>query len=168
MKMYLLPKILLVATIFLISSCTSDMSGREKIESKAEIVLDYTYSTSEIELINLINDYRVSVGLNPLEKINHVSYKSEEHNIYMIANDVLNHDGFVDRSENIIQALGAKAVAENIARNYDSPQGAVNAWLNSAIHKANIVGNFTHFGIAINQDAITGKKYYTNIFVRMQ
>lgn len=167
MKLYLLPKILLVAAIFMISSCSSDMSGREKIGLKPEIVLNYTYSASEIEVMNLINDYRVSVGLNSLEKINHISYKSEEHNIYMITNDVLNHDGFVARSENIIQALEAKAVAENIARNYDSPQVAVNAWLNSATHKGNIVGNFTHFGIAIDQDTVTGKKYYTNIFVRI-
>ena len=62
MKLYLLPKILLVAAIFMISSCSSDMSGREKIGLKPEIVLNYTYSASEIEVMNLINDYRVSVG----------------------------------------------------------------------------------------------------------
>lgn len=151
----------------MINSCSSDMSGREKIGPKPEIVLDYSYSTSEIEVMHLINDYRVKAGLNPLEKINHVSYKSEEHNVYMIANNVLSHDGFVARSENIIQALDAKAVAENIACDFNSPQDVVNAWLNSATHKGNIVGNFTHFGIAIDQDAVSGKKYYTNIFVRI-
>jgi uncharacterized protein YkwD len=39
--------------------------------------------------------------------------------------------------------------------------------LNSASHKENIEGNFTHFGIAIRENATTGKKYYTNIFVKI-
>ena len=37
--------------------------------------------------------------------------------------------------------------------------------LNSAGHKANIEGDFTHFGISIRTNA-EGKKYYTNIFVK--
>jgi hypothetical protein len=53
--------------------------------------------------MKLINDYRLSVGLNALEKINYISVQSEEHDNYMISNNVVNHDGFVDRSENIIK-----------------------------------------------------------------
>jgi hypothetical protein len=52
--------------------------------------------------MKLINDYRLSVGLNALEKINYISVQSEEHD-NMISNNVVNHDGFVDRSENIIK-----------------------------------------------------------------
>jgi uncharacterized protein YkwD len=51
----------------------------------------------------------------------------------MISN-VVNHDGFVDRSENIIKTQGAK-VGENIAYNYSTPQAAVSAWLNSQVTK---------------------------------
>jgi hypothetical protein len=36
-------------------------------------------------------------------KINYISVQSEEHDNYMISNNVVNHDGFVDRSENIIK-----------------------------------------------------------------
>jgi uncharacterized protein YkwD len=130
-------------------------------------VLNYTYTANELEAMKLINDYRVSIGLNTLEKINHISYKSEEHDNYMITNNVVNHDDFVARSENIINVLGAKTVAENIAYNYSSPQAALDAWLNSAGHKQNIEGNFTHFGISIRENPTTGKKYYTNIFARI-
>jgi uncharacterized protein YkwD len=63
----------------------------------------------------------------------------------MISNNVVNHDGFVDRSENIIKHK-VLTVGENIAYNYSTPQAA-GAWLNSPSHKENIVGNFTHFGI---------------------
>jgi uncharacterized protein YkwD len=114
----------------------------------------------------LINAYRVSIGLNELQQINHISYKSEEHDNYMITNNVVNHDDFVARSENIMKVLGAKSVSENIAYNYNSPQAALDAWLKSPSHKANIEGNFTHFGLSIRVSA-EGKKYYTNIFVKI-
>jgi uncharacterized protein YkwD len=167
MKRYLLSAVMLTAVIFTMNSCSSDASEESSVEAKSQVVLNYTYSANELETMKLINDYRASVGLNPLEKINHMSYKSEEHDNYMIANNVVNHNDFVARSENIISVLGAKTVGENIAYNYNSPQAAVTAWLNSPGHKENIEGNFTHFGIAIRENPATGRKYYTNIFARI-
>jgi uncharacterized protein YkwD len=84
----------------------------------------------------------------------------------MITTNVVSHDGFVARSENIMSVLGAKKVAENIAYNYSTSQAALNAWLNSPTHKENLVGDFTHFGISIRLNA-EGKKYYTNIFAKI-
>ena len=167
MKTTLLRAVLLAAVVCTMNSCSSDASEASATEANSQIVLNYTYSPTELEAMNLINDYRVSVGLNRLEKINHISYKSEEHDNYMITNNVVNHNDFVARSENIMQVLGAKTVAENIAYNYNTPQAALNAWLNSPSHKENIVGNFTHFGIAIKENPVTGKKYYTNIFAKI-
>ncbi|EIA08826.1 CAP domain-containing protein [Flavobacterium frigoris] len=167
MKRYLLRAVLLSAVIFTMNSCSSDATEASPVEAKSQAVVNYTYSANELEAMKLINDYRVSVGLNTLEKINHISYKSEEHDNYMITNNVVNHDDFVARSENIIKVLGAKTVGENIAYNYSSPQAALNAWLNSPAHKQNIEGNFTHFGIAIRENPTTGKKYYTNIFAKI-
>lgn len=167
MNVYLLKLMLLITVIFTMNSCSSDSSEVTADSTTAVIVENYTYSDIELETMKLINDYRVSVGLKPLEKINHISYKSEEHDYYMIDKKAASHDGFVSRSENIMKVLGAKTVGENIAYNYNSPQAAVTAWLNSAGHKANIEGDFTHFGIAIKQDSTTGKKYYTNIFAKI-
>jgi len=167
MKRYLLKALLLSAVIFTLNSCSSDSSETISVETKTEAVVNYTYSDSELEALKLINDYRVSVGLSELEKINFISVKSEGHDNYMISNNVVNHDGFVDRSENIIKTLGAKTVGENIAFNYDTPQAALAAWLKSPGHKENIVGNFTHFGISIRENPETGKKYYTNIFAKI-
>ena len=47
-----------------------------------------------------------------------MSYKSQEHNVYMIQNNVVNHDNFESRANNIIQVLGAVSVGENIAYNF--------------------------------------------------
>lgn len=166
MKAKLLRVLLLVALIFTMNSCSSDSSETTTSETSNQKVMNYSYNSSELEAMNIINEYRVSVGLLPLQQINHVSFKSEEHDDYMIANNVVNHNNFVERSENIISVLGAKRVGENVAYNYNTPQSAVTAWLNSPSHKENIVGNYTHFGIAIKTNA-QGKKYYTNIFVKI-
>ena len=165
MKAKLLRVLLLVAIVFTMNSCSSDSSESTTDNASAK-VMNYSYNSTEIETMALINAYRVSIGLNALKEINHISFKSEEHNTYMITNNVVNHDDFVSRSENIMQVLGAKSVAENIAYNYNSPQTAVDAWLKSPGHKANIEGNFTHFGLAVKVNA-EGKKYYTNIFAKI-
>ncbi len=157
---------MLVALIFTMNSCSSDSSENSTSSASTQKVMSYTYNSSEIETMALINNYRVSIGLNELQQINHISYKSEEHDNYMITNNVVNHYDFVSRSENIMQVLGAKSVGENLAYNYNSPQSAVDAWLKSPAHKANIEGNFTHFGISIRVNA-DGKKYYTNIFAKI-
>lgn len=168
MKVNLLKLMLLLTVIFTMNSCSSTDDSDATADTTATVIVEnYTYSETELETMKLINEYRVSIGLNALEKINHISHKSEEHDFYMIDTKVVSHDGFVSRSENIMKALGAKTVGENIAYNYNTPQAALTAWLNSPGHKANIEGNFTHFGIAIKQDAATGKKYYTNIFAKI-
>ena len=55
----------------------------------------------------------------------------------------------------------------NIAYNYNSAQGAFDAWMNSPGHRENIEGDFTHFGLSIRENPVNGRKYYTNIFVKM-
>lgn len=152
----------------LMVSCTAeDVSPTESSTNNPAIVLNYAYTPIELETMKLINEYRVSIGLNVLEKINHVSFKSEEHDDYMIANNVVNHNDFESRSTNIIKVLHAKNVSENIAYNYTTAKGAFEAWLRSEGHKKNIEGDFTHFGISIRESPTTGKKYYTNIFVKI-
>ncbi|MFN8273968.1 MAG: CAP domain-containing protein [Flavobacteriaceae bacterium] len=166
MKTSLLRALVPVALMFTMISCSSNDTEDSTSVAKPQLVQDFSYNTDELQLADLINQYRVSMGLNPLELINHVSYKSEEHTQYMIAKKSVNHDLFAERSENIIEVLGAVKVNENVAYNFMTSASALNAWLNSPGHKANIEGNFTHFGISIKVDPDTGKKYYTNIFIK--
>ena len=166
MKTNLLSAILPMALMFTMISCSSD-STEDLTPPQTQLqVKNYDYNADELELADLINAHRVSLGLNPLQTINHISYKSEEHNDYMIAKKAVSHDLFPERSENIIEVLGAVKVNENVAYNYSTPASVLNAWLESPGHKANIEGEFTHFGISIRQDPDTGKKYYTNIFIK--
>lgn len=165
-----LSKVILLGFLGLsLKSCTteSELNPTSELKTVSPTSVNYNYSANEIETLSLINDYRKSKGLATLEKINFISVKSEEHANYMIVNNVVNHNDFVARSNAIIKALGAKTVSENIAYNYAQPVSAFNAWLLSAIHKENIEGDFSHFGISIRQDPATGKKYYVNIFAKI-
>lgn len=168
MKAKLLRVLLLVATVHILSSCSPESlnSVSATTINSENKVSNYTYTTSETETMALINKYRLSIGLNELKEINYVSLQSEDHNNYMIANDVVNHDGFVSRSENIMKALGAKLVGENVAYNFSTSQAVFDAWILSPEHKKNIEGNYTNFGISIRENA-KGQKYYTNIFVQI-
>lgn len=159
---------LFIAIFIAMNSCSADTAeGTESSTTTEALITNYTYNDSELETMQLINDYRVRIGLNALQKINHISYKCQEHNAYMIANNVVNHNDFTARSENIMGVLGATNVGENVAYNYKTSEAVLQAWLESPGHKENIEGNFTHFGISVTTDPATGKKYYTNIFVRI-
>jgi uncharacterized protein YkwD len=164
MKAKMFRALLPLAIVLTMVSCSSNSS--EATSSDKKIVTTYNYNDTELKLVTLINNYRQSIGLNTLEVINHISFKSEEHNIYMIDNKVVNHDYFQQRSDNLVEVLGAKRVGENIAYNYQTAESAMSAWLNSPSHKANIEGDYTHLGISVTIDVATGKKYYTNMFIK--
>lgn len=170
MKAKMFRALLPVALLFTMLSCSSDSDSDEQVlrqtTNSTELVENYDYDDSELRLVNLINEHRQSLNLPVLQPINHISYKSQEHNVYMIDHNVVNHDYFEERSQNLIQVLGAVRVSENVAYNYNTPEAAVNAWLNSPGHKSNIEGDFTHFGISVSVDPQTGRKYYTNMFIK--
>jgi uncharacterized protein YkwD len=158
-----------MALVLTLLSCSNDETIEDVPAAKGNSTLpvqNYTYTSDELQLADAVNDYRESIGLNPLETINYVSLKSEEHTEYMIANHVLNHDNFEQRSQEIIAVLGASKVSENVAYNYSTAASVLHAWLESPGHKANIEGDFTHFGFSIRIDPETNKKYYTNIFIK--
>src|SRR4051812_23527823 len=104
MKAKMFRALLPLAIVFTMVSCSSDSEGSS---TEKKLVTTYNYNESELKLITLVNNYRQSIGLNTLEVINHISYKSEEHNIYMIDNNVVNHDYFQQRANNLIEVLGA-------------------------------------------------------------
>jgi uncharacterized protein YkwD len=164
----ILRTMMFVVMLITMNSCFAKTEKRTHEDVIIETLDDnYAYNDAELELMQLINDYRVSIGLNALEKVNHISNRCEEHNKYMIANKVVDHNDFASRSENIVKVLSAKNVAENVAYNYKTSEAVLKAWLASPGHKKNIEGKYTHFGISVSTDPATGKKYYTNIFARI-
>jgi uncharacterized protein YkwD len=126
----------------------------------------YTFNKDELELMEIINKYRDSIGLEKLVINEHLAYVAAQHNNYMIQKKSINHNGFINRADELKQLLGATNVAENIAYNYNSNKKVLSAWLKSPNHKKNIEGNFTQFGLSITTDSTSQKKYYTNLFIK--
>lgn len=155
--------IFLAFTFLTFTSCSSD--SIDETTTINETAKKYSHSNLELELLDEVNAYRVSIGLNALEIIEHISYKSNEHNEYMISIQDVNHNGFNDRKINLQQVLGAEKVGENVAYGYSTAKATVLAWTNSPSHKANLEGNYTHFGASIKLN-VDGKKYYTNMFIK--
>lgn len=170
MKFRLFFTLLLVTIISTLNSCTPDNTVEDSTANySTQNAVDYTYTSFELETLNAINDYRVSIGLNPLKKANLLSWQSEGHDEYMITNKVVSHEGFDTRCKTIIKSLGAIKVGENIAyaNNYSTIKAILDAWLASPEHKKNIEGDYNYFGISIKEDQVTGQKYYTNIFAKI-
>jgi uncharacterized protein YkwD len=155
---------LFLILLFVISCSTvSDDAGLQKESYK---IYDYSHNEEEMTLINLINKHRIDKGLSALKVINHASYLGSKHNAYMINAKTVSHDLFMQRSDELTQLYGATYIGENVAYNYSSNKGALDAWLNSPSHKKNIEGDFTHFGLSVVKETTSGKNYITNLFIR--
>ncbi|MEZ4877318.1 MAG: hypothetical protein R2805_07190 [Flavobacterium sp.] len=76
MKAKMFRALLPLAIVFTMVSCSSDDS--DATTSSEKLVTEYNYNDTELRLVQLINDYRQSIGLNRLEVINHISYKSKD------------------------------------------------------------------------------------------
>lgn len=161
MKARITRVLLPLALILFMVSCSTENNDVENLK-----VENYSFGEEEMELMSRINDYRNSIGLSSLEPIEHIAYKSGEHNYFMIENGVVGHHNFEQRAQNIRAVLGGTKVSENIAYNYQTINSAMHAWLLSDAHRENIEGDFTHFGVSIRINPNDNRKYYTNIFMR--
>ncbi len=119
----------------------------------------------EVEILELINNYRVEKKLIPLKNLSIIKSVAFTHTDYMVSVNQVNHDNFFQRKKSLVQNVSATKVTENVAYAYSSAQSVVTAWLNSPGHKANIEGDFTDFDISAEKN-LQGQWYFTNIFIK--
>lgn len=120
----------------------------------------------ENEVVRLVNEIRVKNGLNTLTadwELSRVArYKSQD----MKDNNYFSHTSPVYGSPfNMIKNFGIsyKSAAENIAKGQTTPQAVVNAWMNSAGHRANILNSsYTKIGVGY----VESGNYWTQMFIR--
>lgn len=139
-----------------------------KIDPKAIITLDdEAEKILQEEIVELVNQHRATLGLNPLIISDVIAEQSRIHSIGMASGKVrFSHDGFNKRSESIRKQLGGIGFAENVAYGQTTAESVVEGWLNSPGHRKNIEGNFTHIGVGIAQ-AKDRSLYYTQIFANL-
>ncbi|MFC4721874.1 CAP domain-containing protein [Geojedonia litorea] len=146
------------------SSCSTEEFPEDNINNIALIEAPAPKEI-EIEILERINQYRISKGLSALNNLNVVKSVAFSHTDYMVEINRVNHDNFFQRKLSLEQNAKATRVSENVAYAYSSAQSVVNAWINSDAHRANIEGDFTDFEVSAEQNA-EGKWYYTNIFIK--
>jgi len=142
------------------TSCSKDeeLTNEEAI-AQAEIL------TIADEILQIVNDHRLSIGENTLETNTLATNLANEHTEYMIAQNDISHDDFNQRSDRLIDEENATRTGENVAYGQRSASAVMEAWLNSSGHRKNIEGDFTHIGIGvIKNDA--GVYYFTQIFLK--
>jgi uncharacterized protein YkwD len=163
--MKLLTKLPLLALLAVLCfSCTTDSLADKANDIQLSLVTQQS-KTIEVEILELINNHRLSLGLNPLGDMSLVKSVAFSHTDYMVDNNVVSHDNFFKRSSYLKENAGAQYVSENVAYGYSSAESVVRAWLKSEGHKANIEGDFTNFDVSAEENS-EGKWYYTNIFIK--
>ena len=144
----------LILFVFILGSCS-----KESIENSNIIEAENAIEV-ENELLNVVNDHRVSLGYTSLQ-FSAVAYDyANQHNDYMVANGSISHDNFSSRASKISSEVNAEYVAEN-----KTAFEAFEKWLSSPNHKKTMEGEFTHTAVSVKKDA-NGNLYFTQLFYR--
>lgn len=146
------------------NSCSSDAPIDDKVNS-IEVPVAPQAKQIEIEIMELINAYRINEGLSPLNNHNTVKAVASTHTEYMIEVENVSHDNFFERKLSLEANASANIVSENVAYGFSTADAVVSAWIDSPSHKDNIEGDFTDFDISAEQNE-NGKWYFTNIFIK--
>lgn len=158
-------KFMVIALISLsLFSCSTENSEDIQDIPKTETIIPAD-KVIEIEILELINEYRINKNLNSLGNLPIVKSQAYTHTTYMIDQNDVNHDFFHARKAYLVNNAGANKVSENVAYGYSSAQSVVNAWINSDSHRATIEGDYTDFSISAEQNE-SGSWYFTNIFMK--
>lgn len=117
------------------------------------------------KIISMTNEYRVSQGLNTLEKDDVLCEVAE-----IRAKEIVNTwshtrpDG--TKFYNILDDMSYQmnGAGENIGRYQESEEEVMNMWKESESHNKNMLGDYTKMGVAVYQE--DGKYFFVQIFAR--
>lgn len=124
----------------------------------------------ESEVFHLINKHRVANLLQPVRWASTPAHLARKHSLDMAKGLVpFGHQGSGLRYEEIRRKIpSATRFGENVAYNfgYSNPaEVAVNGWLKSPGHYANIMGDYNLAGVGVAKN-LQGQYYFTQIFVK--
>ncbi|WP_209402980.1 CAP domain-containing protein [Pseudozobellia sp. WGM2] len=156
--------LILITISTLMTSCSSSTAEENELyESVAATAKEVTISTIEQEVVDVVNEYRTSIGLNSLE-FSSIAYKyASSHNDYMISEGVISHDNFDLRASNLSLDANADFVSENLGMDFTNAEDILEAWKNSPTHKKVMEGNFEYTAVSVTADQ-NGVFYFTQLF----
>ncbi|MBT8280399.1 MAG: CAP domain-containing protein [Muriicola sp.] len=151
--------ILWAICLFISVSCTK--------ETVNDSVIPVALNAVEVEqqLLEIVNEHRISLGSEPLQ-FNALAYDyANLHNDYMISKGTISHDNFSSRASKIAAETNAKEIAENVAMDYPNAAEAFQGWLESPNHKDTMEADYTNTAISVKKGA-DGTLFYTQIFFK--
>ncbi|KIQ94872.1 putative protein, YkwD family [Anoxybacillus thermarum] len=117
------------------------------------------------QVIDLTNKERARAGLPALRADAQLSSVAQKKSEDMRKNNYFSHTSPTYGSPfDMMRDFGVsyRTAGENIAKGQRTPQEVVNAWMNSAGHRANILNrNFTHIGVGFDGNG----NYWTQMFI---
>lgn len=130
-------------------------------------LVDEEVTSTQEEILSLVNKERKSQGLSSLELDWQVSRVAQTKSEDMAENNYFDHTSptygtpfQMLKSFNI----SYKTAGENIAKGQKSATAVMNSWMNSSGHKANILGSsYTHLGVGYYTE--NGTPYWTQMFI---
>jgi uncharacterized protein YkwD len=118
-------------------------SLRPSFSDQAEVqVLAANWLAEEAAVFDLVNQERAIHGLHLLSWDNRLFAAARAHSEDMAANGYFSHTSLDERSpgDRLLEAgYFWNSYGENIAYGYPTPESVINAWMNSAGHRANIL-----------------------------
>lgn len=150
----------LITLSLFVFTCSKNDDLDQPVNEAPEVSLNTTQ-----EILQLVNLHRQSLGKQNLQRSTEADKLAEEHTYYMIDRSKISHDNFAIRFAKLQEQVLARSAGENVAFGQASAKTVMDAWINSAGHRANIEGDYTHIGIAAIKDE-SGRYYYTQLFYR--
>ena len=123
-------------------------------------------SSYEKEVVRLVNEIRVSNGLNKLKISEELSNVARIKSQDMKDNNYFAHESPTYGSPFDMMRkfnISYRAAAENIAKGQSTPQRVVDAWMNSQGHRKNILNSsYTHIGVG----HVKSGNFWTQMFIK--
>jgi uncharacterized protein YkwD len=114
--------------------------------------------------VALVNAQRAAAGLGAVSANGALTSAAARHSKDQATTHTMSHtgsDGSTMAQRCSAAGYGWRALAENVAAGQGSVDAAMNAWMNSAGHRANILGaSYVHIGVAVAW-AADGTPYWT-------
>lgn len=162
------PESLVILSLLLVAFVTT-LGAFSRLPSNLGLVLGFASSITPTQVIAQTNDQRAQVGLPPLKLNDQLSSAALAKGQHMLLQQYWAHtapDGtqpwkFFKDSGYRYQVAG-----ENLARDFNTTDEMVSAWMASPTHKANMVsGRYEEIGIAVIDGTLEG--YETTLVVQL-
>lgn len=125
-----------------------------------------TMNSQECAVVDLVNTERAKQGLGSLKPLPACIAEAQAHAADMVTRAFFSHDSPTETSTQRFQRFGVGTgyYGENIALGYASPEAVMSGWMNSADHKANILGvHFSSMGVGVATNS-SGVMYWVQCF----